>query len=100
MLQTISFDTMQCSVMMIAGLMMLFVKRRVMAQLKYKRRNCVNHVSKRMGAALRKSSAESKFQGRSISGREKLTQIKLTKIQTYYGRAIKVHADHLASMSF
>ena len=53
--------------------MMLFVKRRDMAQLKYKRMNCVNHVSKRMGTALRNLSAESKFQGSSISGRGKLT---------------------------
>ena len=57
--------------------------------------DCVNHVSKRMGTALRKLSAESKSQGSSISGRGKLTQVKLTKIQNYYGRAIKDHADDL-----
>ena len=68
---------------------------KVYGAVEIQKEDCVNHVSKRMGTALRKLSTESKSQGSSISGRGKLTQIKMTKIQNYYGRAIKDHADDL-----
>ena len=58
---------------------------KVYGTVEMQKEDCVNHVSKRMGTALRKLSAESKSQGSSISGRGKLTQLKLTKIQNYYG---------------
>ena len=51
--------------------------------------DCVNHVSKRMGTALRNLVAISKAQKVQLSGKGKLTQEKITKIQNYYGRAIK-----------
>ena len=54
--------------------------------------DCVNHVSKRMGTALRNLVAGSKAQGQSISGKGKLTAAKMLKIQNYYGRAIKDYA--------
>ena len=57
--------------------------------------DCVNHISKRMGTALRKLSAEAKLQGSSISGKGKLTNAKILKIQNYYGRAIKDHANDI-----
>ena len=51
--------------------------------------DCVNHVSKSMGTALRNSLTTLKAQKASISRKGKLTQEKVTKIQNYYGRAIK-----------
>ena len=51
--------------------------------------DCINHVSKRMGTALRKLVDSSKNQGLQISGKGRLTKEKIVKIQNYYGRAIK-----------
>ena len=51
--------------------------------------DCINHVSKRMGTALRNLVESSKAQKKSISGKGKLTKDKIAKIQNYYGRAIK-----------
>ena len=60
---------------------------------KMSKEDCVNHVSKRMGTALRNLISSAKAQGQSITGRGKLTAAKATKIQNYYGRAIKDYAD-------
>lgn len=57
--------------------------------------DCVNHVSKRMGTALRNLIAVARAQGKPITGKGKLTAIKVAKIQNYYGRAIKDHAQDL-----
>ena len=57
---------------------------------------CINHVSKRMGTALRKLIETSKARGESVSGRGKLTQEKVTKSQNYYGRAIKDNTSDLS----
>ena len=46
--------------------------------------DCINHVSKRMGTALRNLVSESKAQKDSISGKGKLTKDKIDKIQNYY----------------
>ena len=54
--------------------------------------DCVNHVSKRMGTALRKVAESMKARGQSITGKGKLTKVKVTKIQNYYGPAIKDHS--------
>ena len=51
-----------------------------------------------MGTALRKLLDECKAQKDSISGKGKLTKEKITKIQNYYGRAIKDNADDPATM--
>ena len=56
--------------------------------IKIDKEDCVNHVSKRMGTTLRNIVAISKAQKESISGKGKLTQEKMTKIQNYHGRAI------------
>lgn len=42
---------------------------------------CINHVQKRMGTALRKKAKEAKLGGR---GQGKLTQGKCQKLQDYY----------------
>ena len=65
------------------------------ADAKIEKEDCVNHVSKRMGAALRNLVTISKAQKESIAGKGKLTQEKITKIQNYYGRAIKDHANDI-----
>ena len=53
---------------------------------------CINHVSKRMGTALRNMVAVSKAQKNSISGKGKLTNTKMKRIQNYYGKAVKDHS--------
>ena len=60
--------------------------------IKLSKEDCVNHVSKRMGTAIRNLISSAKAQGQSITGRGKLTASKAAKIQNYYGRAIKDYA--------
>ena len=55
--------------------------------------DCINHVAKRMGTALRTIVATAKAQKESISGKGKLTDMKIKKIQNYYGRAIKDYSS-------
>ena len=59
---------------------------------------CVNYASKRMGTALRNLIDDCKSRKESISGKGKLTAIKITKIQNYYGRAIKDHCNDIELM--
>ena len=51
--------------------------------------DCINHASKRMETALRELVAQNKSKESSISGKGKLTQDKIAKIQNYYDKAIK-----------
>ena len=57
--------------------------------------DCVSHISKWLGTALRNLASESKAQGLSVTGKGKLTHQKIMKIQNYYGRAIKDHHDDI-----
>eukprot|EP00795_Rhopilema_esculentum_P000838 gene838-10581_t len=57
--------------------------------------DCINHVSKRMGSALRNLVSVSKARNDNIFGKGKLTQDKISKIQNYYGRAIKGSASDI-----
>ena len=52
---------------------------------------CVNHVAKRMGTALRNLAKTSKKTGVTLGGRGhgKLTQAAITKLTLYYGKAIR-----------
>jgi hypothetical protein len=52
---------------------------------------CVNHVSKRLGTALRKKVEELKRNGVKIGGQGagKLTEKKIIRLQLYYGRAMR-----------
>lgn len=63
---------------------------------------CINHVMKRMGARLRRLKLESKNQklddGKSLGGKNRLTDKLIDKIQSYYGQAIKKHTDNLQEM--
>ena len=51
--------------------------------------DCINHVSKRMGTALRKSVAENKAKETSISEKGKPSKEKIARIQNFYGKAKK-----------
>ncbi len=53
---------------------------------------CINPLSKRMGTALRNMVAVSKAQKNSISGKGKLTNTKMKRLQNYYGKAVKDHS--------
>ncbi len=57
--------------------------------------DCINHVLKRMGTALMNIISETKAQKESIVAKGKLTQVKVKKIQNYYGKAIKDHSDDI-----
>ena len=52
---------------------------------------CVNHVAKRMGTALRNLAKDTKKSGVTLGGRGygKLTQAAITRLTSYYGRAIR-----------
>ena len=51
--------------------------------------DCKNRVSKRMGTALKNLKDQCTARGEQIGGKGKLTNDLITKIQNYYGRAIK-----------
>ena len=50
---------------------------KVYGEVEVTKEDCVNHISKRMGTALRRLSVEAKAQGSSISGKGKLTNAKI-----------------------
>ncbi len=61
---------------------------------------CVNHVAKRMGTALRNLSTQGKKKGVTLGGRGygKLTQAAITKYTGYFGKAIRAHPNDLEAM--
>ncbi|XP_076451528.1 uncharacterized protein LOC143287427 [Babylonia areolata] len=59
---------------------------------------CVNHVTKRMGTALRNLVEKQKAIKQPIGGRGKLTEKRIKQLTNYYGRAIKDHAGDLSKM--
>lgn len=59
---------------------------------------CVNHVTKRLGTALRTLVEKQKAQGQPIGGKGKLTAERIKKLTNYYGRAIKDHKGDLDAM--
>ena len=59
---------------------------------------CVNHIQKRMGTALRKLVSEQKARKETISGKGKLTNALIDKLQTYYGLAIKRNPGEVDQM--
>ncbi|KAK6195422.1 hypothetical protein SNE40_000858 [Patella caerulea] len=64
------------------------------------KQECINHVSKRMGTALRKLTKDSKKVGVTLGGRGhgRLTQNLINKLTLYYGKAIRDHANDLNGM--
>ena len=63
------------------------------SQIEIEKEDCINHVAKRMGTALRKLVSVAKAQRATITGKGKLTNIKIKKIQNYYGKAIKTYSS-------
>ena len=61
---------------------------------------CVNHVSKRLGTALRKQVTSSKAQGVTLggAGKGRLTAAKINKLTVYYGRAVRANSDSVGNM--
>ncbi|KAI0234644.1 hypothetical protein LSAT2_015041 [Lamellibrachia satsuma] len=61
---------------------------------------CINHVAKRMGTALRKLATQTKKAGVTLGGRGhgKLTLATITKLTAYYGKAIRAHPRRLDRM--
>ncbi|CAN7946066.1 unnamed protein product [Ixodes pacificus] len=66
--------------------------------IKIEKKDCVNHVHKRMGAALRNVVEKKKAQGESLGGRGKLTQEKIKKITNYYGYALRSNSHDVPGM--
>ncbi|CAN7981564.1 unnamed protein product, partial [Ixodes pacificus] len=63
----------------------------VYGYLDIEKKDCLNHVHKRMGAALCTLVEKKKAQGESLGGKGKLTQDKIKKITNYYGYALRSH---------
>ena len=59
---------------------------------------CVNHVTKRMGTALRTLVEKRKAQKLSIGGTGKLTDDRIKLLTSYYGKAIKTNVGDLKAM--
>ena len=61
---------------------------------------CVNHVAKRMGTALRKLTTQTKTTGVTLGGRGdgKLTKEAIKELCIFYDRAIRSHRDDLEGM--
>ena len=61
---------------------------------------CINHVVKRLGTALRKLSTQTKKAGITLGGqgRGKLTLASITKLTAYYDKAIHAHPKKLDEM--
>ena len=59
--------------------------------LKVEKHECINHVSKRFGTALKNLVDKKKQQGVTLGGRGvgRLMQPKMTQLQKYYGKAIR-----------
>lgn len=61
--------------------------------------DCINHVQKRMGAALRNLLQKHKSEGmRGLGGKGRLTADLINKLSAYYGRALKSHCGDVDAM--
>ncbi|CAN7942945.1 unnamed protein product [Ixodes pacificus] len=65
---------------------------------KVEKKDCINHVHKRMGAALRGLVDKKKAQGEPLGGKGRLTQDKIKKITNYYGYALRSHKNDVPGM--
>ncbi|XP_077511721.1 uncharacterized protein LOC144122078 [Amblyomma americanum] len=59
---------------------------------------CINHVQKRMGTALRNLVAKHRDSPDRISGKGRLTGDLITKLTSYYGWAVKSHSGDVEAM--
>lgn len=65
---------------------------------KITKEECINHVSKRMGSALRKLKESRKLEGKRLGSRGNLTNETIEKMQNYYERALKDNAPDVTKM--
>ncbi|CAN8029787.1 unnamed protein product, partial [Ixodes persulcatus] len=65
---------------------------------KVEKKDCIKHVHKRMGAALRGLVDKKKAQGEPLGGKGWLTQDKIKKITNYYGYALRSHKKDVPGM--
>ena len=61
---------------------------------------CINHVGKRLGTALRKLASSGKKNGMTLGGRGhgKLKQATILKLTAYYGKAVRANSNNLDAM--
>lgn len=73
---------------------------RVYGDVEVQKEECVNHVAKRLGTALRKLAASGKKAGVTLGGRGfgKLTQATINKLTAYYGKAVRAHPHDVDGM--
>ena len=73
---------------------------RVYGDVELEKEECVNHVAKRLGTALRKLATQGKKAGVTLGGhgRGKLTQRVITQLTQYYGNAVRAHSGDLDGM--
>ena len=74
--------------------------RRVYGDVELKKEECINHVAKRLGTALRKLGSSGKKAGVVLGGRGhgRLTQATIMKLTAYYGKAVRAHPNDLDAM--
>ena len=74
--------------------------RRIYGDVVLKKEECINHVAKRLGTAMRKLASSGKKAGVTLGGRGhgKLTQATIVKLTAYYGKAIRAHPNDLEAM--
>ena len=67
-----------------------------------RKEECVGHVQKRLGTALRKYKKDKKggklSDGKSVGGKGRLTDKIIYQMQNYYGKAIRENKGNLAGM--
>ena len=61
---------------------------------------CINHIAKRLGTALRKLASSGKKNGVTLGerGHGKLKQATILKLTAYYGKAVRVNSNDLDAM--
>ena len=74
--------------------------RRIYGDVVLKKEECINHVAKRLGTAMKKLASSGKKAGVTLGGRGhgKLTQATIVKLTAYYGKAIRAHPNDLDAM--
>ncbi|KAM7311432.1 hypothetical protein ISCGN_008339 [Ixodes scapularis] len=65
---------------------------------KVEKKDCINHVHKRMGALLRNLLEKKKAQGEALGGKGRLTQDRIKKIQNYYSYALRSNSNDVPGM--
>ncbi|KAH7954497.1 hypothetical protein HPB49_019203 [Dermacentor silvarum] len=74
-------------------------EEKVYGYLQIDKEDCVNHVQKRMGTALRNLVSKSKASGlQSLGGKGRLTADLITRLSSYYGWALKTHKGDVDAM--